>query len=78
MKIKHTVLENVYGEDGQLEGQKPVEKEIEVTDEIIQPIIYYLTKIGEESRLEEVIINGCRTVEQTKQYIDDLVNGRFY
>lgn len=78
MKVKYIVLKNIYGEFGELEGQEPVEKEIEVADEIIHPIIDYLAEIGKENRLREVIINGCRTVEQAKQYINDLVNEKFY
>lgn len=78
MKVQYTMLINIYGEDGQLEGQEPVEKEIEIADEVIQPIQDYLAEAGHENKLEEVLLNGCRTVEQTRQYIDDLENDRFY
>lgn len=78
MKVQYTMLINIYGEDGQLEGQEPAEKEIEIAEEVVQPIQDYLLEIGKVNRLTEVIINGCRTVEQTKQYIDDLENDRFY
>lgn len=78
MKVQYTILRNIYGEDGQLEGQEPVEKEIEVSEEIVKPIQDYLTETGHENRLEEILLNGCRTVEQAKQYIDDLENDRFY
>lgn len=78
MKVQYTILRNIYGEDGQLEGQEPVEKEIEVAEEVVKPIQDYLTEAGHGNKLEEVLLNGCRTVEQTKQYIDNLENDRFY
>jgi hypothetical protein len=78
MKVQYTILRNIHGEDGQLEGQEAVEKELEVAEEVVKPIQDYLAEVGHGNRLEEVLLNGCRTVEQTKQYIDDLENDRFY
>lgn len=78
MKIKYKVLKNIYGEFGELEGQEPVEKEMELAEEVVKPIQNYLAEAGHGNRLEEVLLNGCRTVEQAKQYIDDLENDRFY
>lgn len=64
-----------YNYDG--EGEPTYTQTIEVADEIIQPIIDYLAEIGHEDKLRMVILNGCRSVETTMEFMDDFINGRF-
>ena len=71
MKFETNILRDTYVDDGSLDGQEVVEITIEVDDDIINPIVDYLDTIGQFDRLKEVIINGCRTVEQVKEFIED-------